>query len=67
MQEFKDAGGGNEEALFSYSCSWLFCEMVGFFQYSFRTASISEFQEALDARIKTVFFKAVFGKKCSEL
>lgn len=31
MQEFKDGGGGNEEALFFYSCNWLFCEMVVFF------------------------------------
>lgn len=30
MQEFKDGGGGNEEALFFYSCNWLFCEMVVF-------------------------------------
>lgn len=34
-----------------------------FFQYSFRTASISEFQKGLDTRIKTVFFKGCVWKE----
>lgn len=62
MQEFKDGGGGNEEALFFTPAIGSFVKWL-FFQYSSRTASISEFQKALDTRIKIVFFKGCVWKE----
>lgn len=62
MQEFKDGGGGSEEALFFTPAIGWFVKWL-FFLYSFRTVSISEFQKALDSRIKTVFFKGCVWKE----